>query len=220
MPQTLTLFHTAPSNVATFDRLLAELAAAVPVNHIIDESVLRDARAAGAVTTEIAGRIANTIRDAAKQDARVILCTCSTIGGCAEGAGQSVSIPVMRVDRPMAERAVATGSRIVVAATLASTLEPTRELILDEARKAGKEVQIIELFCDGAWAKLEPEGEAAYFAEIAKWLREAASSGDVITLAQASMAGAAALCSDLPIPVLSSPRLGLEAALKAYFSQD
>jgi hypothetical protein len=120
----------------------------------------------------------------------------------------------------MAERAVATGSRIVAAATLASTLEPTRELILGEARKAGKEVRIIELFCDGAWAKLEQEGEAAYFAEIARRLREAAPLGDVIALAQASMAGVAAICADLPIPVLSSPRLGLEAALKTYFSQD
>jgi hypothetical protein len=220
MPQTLTLFHTAPSNVATFDRLLVELAPEVPANHIIDESVLRDARAAGAVTPEIAGQVAHTIRDAAKQDARVILCTCSTIGGCAEEAGRFVSVPVLRVDRPMAERAVTAGSRIIVAATLASTLEPTRELVLDEAQKAGKEIQIIELFCDGAWAKLEQEGEAAYFAEIAKWLREAATSGDVVTLAQASMAGAAALCADLPIPVLSSPRLGLEAALKAYFSKD
>lgn len=220
MPQTLTLFHTAPANVATFDRLLAELAPAVPVNHVIDEDVLRDARAAGSVTPEIARRIADAILDAAKQDARVILCTCSTIGASAEEAGRLTTVPVLRVDRPMAERAVATGSRIVVAATLASTLEPTRELILDEARKAGKEVQIIELFCDGAWAKLEQEGEAVYFEEIAKWLREAVSSGDVIVLAQASMAGAAALCADLPIPVLSSPRLGLEAALKAYFSKD
>jgi hypothetical protein len=220
VPQTLTLFHTAPSNVATFDRLLAELAPAVPVNHIIDESVLRDARAAGAVTPDIAGRIANTILEAAKQNARVILCTCSTIGGCAEDAGRFVSIPVLRVDRPMAERAVATGARIIVAATLASTLEPTRELVLDEARKAGKKVQVIELFCDGAWAKFEQEGEVAYFAEIARWLREAASSGEVIALAQASMAGAAAICADLPIPVLSSPRLGLEAALKACFSEN
>ena len=35
----------------------------------------------------------------------------------------------------------------------------------------------------------------------------------MIVLAQASMAGAAALCPDLAIPILSSPRLGLEAAL-------
>ncbi len=40
--------------------------------------------------------------------------------------------------------------------------------------------------------------------------------GDVIVLAQASMAPAAQLCSDLSVPVLSSPRLGAEAAIEAY----
>jgi hypothetical protein len=30
------------------------------------------------------------------------------------------------------------------------------------------------------------------------------------------MAGAAALCADLPIAILSSPRLGLEAAIQIY----
>jgi len=40
-----------------------------------------------------------------------------------------VGIPVVRVDEPMAEKAVQTGTRIGVAATLATTLKPTTELI-------------------------------------------------------------------------------------------
>jgi hypothetical protein len=47
-------------------------------------------------------------------------------------------------------------------------------------------------------------------------LHEAHLEGDVVVLAQASMAGAAPLCAGLPLPVLSSPSLGLEAALAAY----
>ncbi len=55
-----------------------------------------------------------------------------------------------------------------------------------------------------------------YWAEIAAALHRDAPAGDVIVLAQASMAGAAALCEDMAVPILSSPRLGLEAALRAY----
>jgi len=44
----------------------------------------------------------------------------------------------------------------------------------------------------------------------------AARAFDVIVLAQASMAAAEPFCADLPCPVLSSPRLGLLAAINAY----
>jgi len=47
-------------------------------------------------------------------------------------------------------------------------------------------------------------------------LREGAAGFDCIVLAQASMAGAADLLQGLPIPVLSSPRIGMEAAVTAY----
>jgi hypothetical protein len=50
-------------------------------------------------------------------------------------------------------------------------------------------------------------------------LRQVADQGEVIGLAQASMAGAAALCTDLPIPVLSSPSLGVATAVAAFRQQ-
>jgi hypothetical protein len=148
-----------------------------------------------------------------------VLCTCSTIGGCAEEIGRSAGAPVLRVDRAMAERAVELGPRILVAAALASTLEPTRALLLDAAARAGKTVRIGEVLCDSAWPHFERGDHAGYFAAIAECLRGVASDADVIVLAQASMAGAAALCADLPVPILSSPRLGLEAAIRAYYEQ-
>jgi predicted methyltransferase len=116
----------------------------------------------------------------------------------------------------MAEKAVSLGTRIVVAATVASTLRPTKDLILDAARRANRTVQIIEVLCEAAWKKFEQSDQEGYLQEIARQLFHAAHLGDVIVLAQASMAAAADLCPDLPLPILSSPRLGLEAALKAY----
>jgi hypothetical protein len=129
-----------------------------------------------------------------------------------------MSAPVLRVDRAMAERAIALGPRILVAAALASTLGPTRALLLDAAERAGKTVRINELLCDSAWTHFEQGDHAGYLAAIAKCLHSAAGAVDVIVLAQASMADAAALCIDLNIPILSSPRLGLEAAIRAYYA--
>jgi hypothetical protein len=47
-------------------------------------------------------------------------------------------------------------------------------------------------------------------------LEAVAGPRDLVLLAQASMAPAAELLTHLGIPVLSSPRLGLEAAITSY----
>ena len=212
----LTLFHTAATNESLFAALLQEIAPDLPVRHIVDETILPEVRETG-VTEQIQDRVTKTILAAINEGSAAVLCTCSTIGGCAEAAQAFTNKPVQRVDRAMAEKAVNIGSCIIVAAALASTLEPTRELILDVAKRAGKDIELIEVFCSTAWPKFVAGDRAAYFADIAAELRNVAQQGDVIVLAQASMAGAESLCQGLPIPVLSSPRLGVEAAVQAYY---
>jgi Asp/Glu/hydantoin racemase len=216
MTKTLTFLHTSPVHVATFDRLLAELDPRIPVRHIVDETLLAEARAAGANTPQLARRIARTIGEAIERDAAVVVCTCSTIGGSVEQLREQTSAPVMRIDRAMAERAVALGVRTVVVAALASTLEPTSALLREAALRQGKTIAIVEAVSATAWSRFEAGDQAGYLADIAATLRRAAPAGDVIVLAQASMAQAAELCPELTIPILSSPRLGAEAAIAAY----
>lgn len=211
----ITLFHTAAANEAMFANLLQEIAPDIPARHIVDESILPAVRATG-LNDKIHQHVTDIVLRAIQEGSEVVLCTCSTIGGCAEDAQQFTEKPVQRVDRAMAEKAVNIGSRIIVAATLTSTLQPTCALIQDAATKAGKTINITELFCSTAWSKFEAGDREGYFADIATDLRKVALNGDVIVLAQASMAGAVALCADLPIPVFSSPRLGLEAAVQTY----
>jgi hypothetical protein len=215
----LVFLHTAPANVATFDQLAHQLAPDIPVEHILDESLLADARRSGVITAELADRIRARVL-ATDSESGVVLCTCSTIGGAAEQIRHPSAGFVQRVDRAMAERAVDLGDRIVVVAALASTLAPTRELILEVAQARDKPVALIEVLCEGAWSRFEQGDQPGYWQAVANCLRQQAEAGEVIVLAQASMAGAADLCADLPIPILSSPRLGLEAAIRAYRAGD
>lgn len=212
----LTLFHTASVHIATFDALLAEIAPDVPVRHVVDEALLRSAREAGRMTPAMTQRVSEQLHAALGDDTDVLLCTCSTIGGAVEDEGRSVPVPVLRVDRPMAERAVATGPRIAILAALQSTFGPTRALLEDAAQKAGKAVQLSEVFCDGAWEFFERGDTAGYYEALAQHIDRAAIAHDVIVLAQASMAPAAALRPNSRVPVLSSPRIGLQAAVAAY----
>ncbi len=224
MNKTLTFLHTSPAHIDTFTKLLAEIDPTIPVKHLVDESLLNDARAYG-MTPELTQRITHTVQSAIADNAAVVVCTCSTIGGAAEKANASPAVDrttgrtVMRVDRAMAEHAVTMGKHIIIAAALESTLAPTRQLILEAAEQLGEAVTISEILCADAWAYFERNDHTGYLAAIATSLQEAAPAGDVIVLAQASMAGAASLCTDLSIPILSSPRLGLEAALRTYRTQ-
>src|SRR5262245_10403613 len=130
----LTFLHTSPVHIERFQALAAQLAPGVPVQHLVDESLRQQARESGS-TPELARQLETTVPEAATHS-KVLLCTGSTLGGCAEVLGQQTASRVIRVDRPMAEKAVTLGHRIIVAATLASTLAPTRSLILEAAQEA------------------------------------------------------------------------------------
>jgi hypothetical protein len=217
MARPLSFLHTSSLHIQPFNALLAELAPDIPVRHVVDESLLSEACASGGVTPALRKRVEEILLTTVEeQDAAVMVCTCSSIGSVAEAVNVRTHATLMRIDRPMAAEAVMLGSQIIVAATLSTTLIPTRELILSVAREAGKEVQIIERLCDSAWRQFEQGNQEAYLREVADNLQNAATQGEVIVLAQASMARAVELCPDLALPVLTSPRSGLLAAIQTY----
>lgn len=209
----LIFLHTAAVHVNTFEQLLADAPTKVSRQHIVRPELLDEARQTG-LTPTLQEKITAVLTQATAGKTAVCLCTCSTIGALAEQVGQtSPHLTVIRVDRPMAKKAIATGARIIVMATVQSTLEPTTTLLQSEANKAGKNVTLIEVLCQGAWSYFEANDQEGYLQNIAAHLQQYAQQGDVIVLAQASMANAVNHCPPLPIPILSSPALGIEAAL-------
>jgi len=204
--------------VAVFDALLGEMAPGLVARHAVHEELLAEARRTG-ITHALARRVRELVLAAACEPDALVVCTCSTLGGCAERANEDRPGVAIRIDRPMAERAVMIGRRITIAAALESTLEPTRQLVEEAARAAGRDVKTLPLLCDGAWPYFERGDSAGYLCAIAQALARDARQSDVVLLAQASMAGAASLCGGLGVPVLSSPRSGLSGALARYRSR-
>ena len=210
----LLFLHTAAVHVQTFDALLRELSPQTRARHLVREDLLEAARSQGADAPPVKQAVLEAIQAMDPARGRVVLCTCSTIGGAAERAGVESGVQVQRVDRAMAERAVAAGPNIVVAAVLESTLDPTESLIRESASRSGMDCSLTRLLIGDAWPLFQRGEFDAYLQHIAGALRTVGDC-DVIVLAQASMAGAADLCADMDIPVLASPRPGLKAALAA-----
>lgn len=208
----IAFLHTSTVHIATFDRLLSELAPDIQARHMVNERLLQEARKQGGITPQLRKQVQEELV-AAAQHADVVVCTCSSIGSVAEMLTSENEKTFLRIDRPMAEEAVRRWSRIIVAATVSSTLQPTRALLLDVAHHQQKEVQLIDALCADAWQQFELGNREAYLMAIAEQLQQVAEMGDGIVLAQASMAEALRYCPNLGTPVLASPRSGLEAAI-------
>jgi len=211
-PRRLGLVHTSATLVPSFEQLCRERLPGVAVFNIVDDSLIKDVIAHGRLRPVTARRVVQHIVAAEAAGADTILVTCSSIGRAVETAATLVDVPVIRVDRPMAERAVATAGRVGVIATLPTTLDPTADLIGRCAAAAGREVAITARLCDGAFEALMAGDAATHDAKVAAALEELAAEVDVIALAQASMARVVGTLPPNPArpPILASPPLAID----------
>ncbi|MGW0314943.1 aspartate/glutamate racemase family protein [Streptomyces flavidovirens] len=215
----LTLLHTSPVHVPVFDALRDREHPGLAMRHVVDEELLDRARSGGpgAADSAIAA-----VLDAAVGEggATAVLCTCSTIGAVAEANAARLGVPVLRVDRPMAAAAVAAAPgrdvvRIAVVATVESTFGPTCDVIREEADAAGRTAVIRTVPAEGAWKYFE-DGDRENYLDLVARTVDTITGVDVVVLAQASMADAAARTrTGNAAPVLSSPAPGLRAAAAA-----
>ncbi len=200
--------HTGAVNIAPFGELAAELLPGAVVVNYLDDRIVADltdpARAAS-----VPGRVEALIRAAAAGGADAVMFTCSSISELAAPASVAAGIPVLRVDEAMADAAVASGRRIRVLATLATTSRPTTALLRERARVAGLHPEISDEVVDGAFEAVVAGDRATHDHLVGAAISRAAADADVIVLAQASMAGAARSV-DVGVPVLTSPRSGVE----------
>lgn len=207
----LALLHTSPLHIPVFEALRQEHHPDLELRHFVDGELLARARREG--PEAVADDVRKELHRAVAEGARAVLCTCSTIGGVAEVAAAEAGVPVLRVDRPMASAAVAEGERVVVLATVESTLGPTASLIEDEARRTGRPVEVRARLVEGAWERFDA-GDVDGCARLVAATADEVTDADAIVLAQVSIAPAQQLVTT-QVPVLSSPRPGLAAGARA-----
>jgi aspartate/glutamate racemase len=208
--QRLGLVHTVAALAPTFTDLVGELLPGVHTTVIVDELLLKRTIRDGAIDDVTRDRLRGHVRALADFGVDAVLVTCSSVGGVVDEIASDAALPVVRVDRAMAERAVALGPTVGVLATLTTTLEPTTRLVEDAAHAAGRDVAVISRICTGAFAALQDGDGARHDAIVAAELDRLAAEVDVVVLAQASMARIAATRPEGGSRVLSSPRLAME----------
>jgi len=208
----LGLVHTSATLVPVFAQLCKDKLPNVEVFNIADDSLVKGIREAGSLTAQISRRVAGYLESAELAGADYIMVTCSSIGPAVEAGAKLIGVPVLRVDQPMADQAVATAKKIGVIATLATTLEPTADLIRRRAEKGGKKIELTSRLCEGAFEALMSGDASAHDAKVAAALKELSKQVDVIVLAQASMARVVdtLAAEDKRVPILASPGIAVD----------
>lgn len=218
----LAMLHTVPGLVTGMETLAAGTVPGLRVLHYVDESLLQDTIAQGSTPGHVRRRLVNYARYAEESGAQALLVSCSSIGEAATAAADFVSIPVLRIDTPMAELAVALGERIGVLATLSATLGPTSRLVQDSAEKQKKTPTITARIADGAFPALRAGDRATHDRLVLAAFTELAAECDVVVLAQASMARVIEQTQDRAggPRVLASPDSGMTQLSTVFAPQD
>ena len=207
-----TFLYSVEDLTAQFRAQLPE----VEMINIIDDSLLEEALAHGAITSDIIARMCDYYQNLQDLGCVCALNQCSSVGEASDVAGKLIHIPIFKIDRPMARQAAQLGERVAVIATACSTVEPSSRLVETEAAKLGKKVTVDRCFVEGAYDFLLKTGDKQKHNEmvIAK-VEEAAKDHDVIVLAQGSMFHLMPLLGHIKVPVLTSLETGI-AQIREY----
>jgi Asp/Glu/hydantoin racemase len=210
--------HTATALVEPITTLFKENLPHIKLNHVADDSLIQDVIAAGEVTLAVRKRLINYYFAAVDGGADVIFNTCSSVGEIAEYARELIPIPILRIDDPMAIKAVQSATKIGVVATLPTTLSPTCNLVRKKAALEGKNINIVEGLAEGAFQAAMSGNRDKHDKLILEAALKIAPQVDTIVLAQGSMARMEEkLAKETGKIVLSSPYLGV-MGVKEYLA--
>lgn len=216
----ITIVHTSLVSHAHLNQLFKEIIPEAKIQNIVDDSLLAEVSDVGHVTPGIINRMCKYFQSAELIGSDLIFNQCSSVGEAAAAAAKTVSVPVLRVDEAMAEKAVELGKKIAVVATVASTVEPSCNLVRQKAAAAEKDVEVVPYLVDGAMWALIHEGQEKHNRLVKDTVVKAAEECDVVVLSQGSMVVLLPELTDIQKPVLSSPEMGVRKARQLLFPEE
>jgi aspartate/glutamate racemase len=217
MKRSVAFIHTSPAAIGPLMQFYGGHAPELEITNLLDDGLLRLLAAGDEETAR--KRLSEMLRSAAETYApELAMITCSSVPReMSDSLSRDFSMPVLKIDYPMARAAVRAGRRIGVAATFPPTLAPTSRLINEAAEEAGVEIEIVQEVEPAAYDALL-SNDAATHDRLLLDLIERLQDKTVacVVLAQVSMARVLPLVGERArVPVLTSLHTSLEAIREA-----
>jgi len=212
--KTLGIIHAAVFTSVSLEPIAKEVMPEVAIMHAGDDTVQRDNLAApvGTIPKVNFYKFATFARFFEEAGIDLIVLACSTFNQAVEFARPMIKVPMLQIDRPMMEKAVASGSRIGLIGTLASTMPSSERLLRQCAADAGKKIDVVPVLNAEAFKVLRAGNPAGHNTMVLEDIKRVSKEVDCIVLAQASMAVLEKETTNNPVPVFTSPRLAFQKA--------
>lgn len=205
------MIHTSLVSLEDLKALVNEICPDTELYNIVDDSLLDEVKKNGGINANIISRMMNYVKSAEVLKPDVIFNQCSSVGEAFDIAVKGTTISTLKIDEPMAEKAVSLGRKIGVIATVASTMKPSCNLIKTKAALVNKEVEVVPYLVDGALDILMKEKNVEKHNQLVlNAIKKAEEECDVVVLAQGSMTAILPYLKNNEKPVLTSPRLAIE----------
>ncbi|KAF1299641.1 Asp/Glu/hydantoin racemase [Enterococcus sp. JM4C] len=183
-----------------------------------DPTIIAEARENGYVTKAAATRLFSLYLKAIEEGVDAILNICSSVGEAVDSVqdmSKYLGVPIVRIDEEMCRDAARKSNRIGVIATLATTMEPTKQTILRTAREIGQHPQLVDGLIEGAFDLDEEEFKQVMLSKA----EELKNQVDLFVFCQGSMAYCDSYIQEKTgIETLSSPKYGARALKQALIN--
>lgn len=170
-----------------FGKPFAQANPDIQVYNIMDDSLLSDTRRYNGMTPAIASRMLNYAKAVEASGADGVLVTCTSVNQATKLIRPLLNIPILNIEEPVAEQAVAAGKRIGVLATLPTSPAAISRVILEKAQEQGKKVELVPSVVDGAFDVLCAGDRDRHDEMVCEALYRLAKEVDCIAFAQISM---------------------------------
>lgn len=210
--KTLGIIHASHITIAAMEPYIKAYIPEVDIMHLCDDTIQRDNIAAGAGVIPKVNyfKFAQYAHNLEEANVDLILLACSTFNYAAELGRPLCNTPIAQIDRPMMEKAVATGKKIGMLATLATTV-PSSERLLDiAAAEAGKTIERKTVLCEEAFRQYSAGNYAKHNEILFDAIDKLSKEVDCIVMAQLSMSVLAPELKNTAVPVYNSGETGFE----------
>ena len=153
--KTLGIIHASHITITAMEPYIKKYIPDVQIMHLCDDTIQRDniAGGPGVIPKVNYFKFAEYAHNLEEAKVDLILLACSTFNYAAELGRPLINTPIAQIDRPMYEKAVRTGKRIGLLATLETTVPSSERLMDIAADEAGITIKRKTVLCREAFTE-------------------------------------------------------------------
>jgi Asp/Glu/hydantoin racemase len=219
--RTIGIIHAIHLTIRAMQPFLERYIPGVEVMHLCDDTIQRDNIAAGAgvIPKHNYFRFAQYAHNLQESGVELILLACSTFNYAAELARPMIDIPILQIDRPMMELAVAQGRRVGLLATLGTTVPSSERLLRIVAAEKNSTVEITTVLRPDAFAAIQKGDSETHNRILLEEIDKLSNKVDSIVMAQLSMSALAPFLGKTAVPVYDSGTTGFGYIRQKLFGE-